>query len=177
VVDATAATYLSTGGDITAMIRTILAGRNLMVAPAKYKRPFHLGISALRGMGATVANIRAARQRADSMGMPVFRWEQPNGYPDQVDWWSGLVITRWSYMQYVSTLASTTVARVDSAAFRSPDTADGVVAQIATRMFGGEMSPDLRTQLLSYLRGGTYNDARVRETLSLAGSAQEYQWF
>ena len=39
------------------------------------------------------------------------------------------------------------------------------------------MSPDLRTQLLSYLRGGTYNDARVRETLSLAGSAQEYQWF
>ncbi len=177
VVDATAATYLSTGGDITAMIRTILAGRNLMVAPAKYKRPFHLGISALRGMGATVANIRAARQRADQMGMPVFRWEQPNGYPDQVDWWSGLVITRWSYMQYVSTLASTTAARVDSAAFRSPDTADGVVAQIATRMFGGEMSPDLRTQLLSYLRGGTYNDARVRETLSLAGSAQEYQWF
>jgi hypothetical protein len=128
-------------------------------------------------MGATVANIRAARQRADAMGMPVFRWEQPNGYPDRVDWWSGLVITRWSYMQYVSTLASTTVARVDSAAFRSPATADGVVAQIATRMFGGEMSPDLRTQLLSYLRGGTYNDARVRETLSLAGSAQEYQWF
>ncbi len=177
VVDATAATYLSTGGDITAMIRTILSGKNLLASPAKYKRPFHLGISALRGMGATIANIRGARQRADQMGMPVFQWEQPNGYPDRVDWWSGLVITRWSYMQYLSTLTSTTTTRVDSAPFRVPDTADGVVSQISARMFGGELPPALRTQLLTYLRAGTYSDARVRETLSLAGSAQEYQWF
>ena len=33
------------------------------------------------------------------------------------------------------------------------------------------------TQLLTYLRGGAYSDARVRETISLAVSAQEYQWF
>jgi hypothetical protein len=44
-------------------------------------------------------------------------------------------------------------------------------------MFGGELPLALRTQLLSYLRGGAYSDARVRETLALAGSAQEYQWF
>lgn len=177
VVDATAATYMSTGGDITAMIRTILSGKNLMVSPAKYKRPFHLAVSAMRGMGATVVNIRSARRRADQMGMPVFMWEQPNGYPDRVDWWSGLVISRWSYMQYLSTQNSATTTRVNSAPFRSPDTADGVIAQIATRLFGGELPPALRTQLLTYLRGGTYSDARVRETIALAGSAQEYQWF
>ncbi len=177
VVDATAATYLSTGGDIKAMIRTILSGRNLMAAPAKYKRPFHLAISAIRGMGASVANVRAVRQTADRMGMPVFMWEQPNGYPDRVDWWSGLVITRWAYMQYLSTLNSTTITQIDSMPFRSPDTADGVVTQIGTRLFGGEMPSTLRTQLLTYLRGGAYSDARVRETLALAGSAQEYQWF
>lgn len=177
VVDATAATYLSTGGDIKAMIRTILSGRNLAAAPAKYKRPFHLGVSAMRGMGASITNIRPARQRADQMGMPMFLWEQPNGYPDRVDWWSGLVITRWSYMQYLSTQNSATTTRVDSMTFRTPDTADGVVAQIATRMFGGELSPTLRAQLLTYLRSGTYSDAMVRETIALAGSAQEYQWF
>lgn len=177
VVAATAATYLATGGDITAMVRTILSGRTLLAAPAKYKRPFHLSISALRGMGATITNIRQARQRADQMGMPVFMWEQPNGYPDRMDWWSGLVITRWSYMQYLSTLTSVTTTRVDSAPFRVPDTADGVLAQIASRMFGGELPPVLRTQLLTYLRGGPYSDARVRETIALAGSAQEYQWF
>jgi uncharacterized protein (DUF1800 family) len=177
VVDATAATYRATGGDIKAMIRTILSGQNLMAAPAKYKRPFHLAISAMRGMSATVVNIRSARQRADQMGMPVFMWEQPNGYPDRVDWWSGLVISRWSYMQYLSTQTSATTTRVDSVPFRVPDNADGVVAQITARMFGGEISPTLRTQLLTYLRGGTYSDARVRETISLAGAAQEYQWF
>jgi len=177
VVDATAATYMSTGGDIKAMIRTILSGKNLMASPAKYKRPFHLAISAMRGMNAQVVNIRQARQRADQMGMPVFMWEQPNGYPDRVDWWSGLVIARWSYMQYLSTQVSTTTTRVDSTPFRVSDTADGVVAQIATRLFGGEISPALRSQLLTYLRGGAYSDARVRETISLAVSAQEYQWF
>ncbi len=177
IVDATAATYRATGGDIKAMIRTILSGQNLLAAPAKYKRPFHLAISAMRAMGASVANIRSARQRADQMGMPVFQWEQPNGYPDRVDWWSGLVITRWSYMQYLSTLTSVTTTRVDSLAFRSPDNPDGVVAQIAARLYGGELSPALRAQLLTYLRGGTYSDARVRETLSLAASAQEFQWF
>jgi len=177
VVDATASTYLSTGGSITAMIRTILSGRNLITAPAKYKRPFHLGVSALRGMGATVTNIRAARQTADRMGMPLFRWEQPNGYPDRVDWWSGLVITRWSYMQYLSTQNNPMTTRVNSALFRVPDTADGVVAQIADRMYGGELSPALRSQLLTYLRSGTYNDAMVRETISLAACAQEYEWF
>ncbi len=177
VVSATAATYLSTGGDIPAMIRTILSGKNLMAAPAKYKRPFHLAISAMRSMGASVVNVRTVRQNADRMGMPVFMWEQPNGYPDRVDWWSGLVLTRWAYMQYLSTLTSTTTAQIDSMPFRTPDTADGVVAQIGTRLYGGEMTATLRTQLLAYLRGGTYNDARVRETLALAGSAQEFQWF
>jgi uncharacterized protein (DUF1800 family) len=177
VIDATAATYLATGGDIKAMIRTILSGKHLMAAPAKYKRPFHLAVSAMRAMGASVVNVRAVRQTSDRMGMPVFMWEQPNGYPDRVDWWSGLVITRWAYMQYLSTLNSTTVAQVDVMPFRSPDTADGVVAQIGTRLFGGEMPPVLRAQLLTYLRGATYNEARVRETLALAASAQEFQWF
>jgi uncharacterized protein (DUF1800 family) len=177
VVTATAATYTRTGGNITAMVRTILSSQNLMASPAKYKRPFHLAISGLRAMDAQITNVRAARQRADQMGMPLFRWEQPNGYPDRIDWWSGLVITRWSYMQYLSALNSATQTRVNSMQFRAPDTPDGVIAQINTRLFGGEMPTSLRTQLVTYLRGGTYNDTRVRETLSLAASAQEFQWY
>jgi len=177
VVTATAATYTRTGGNITAMVRTILSSKNLTASPAKYKRPFHLAISGLRAMDAQITNVRAARQRADQMGMPLFRWEQPNGYPDRIDWWSGLVITRWSYMQYLSTLNSATQTRVNSMQFRAPDTPDGVITQINTRLFGGEMPTSLRTQLVTYLRGGTYNDTRVRETLSLAASAQEFQWY
>ncbi|HEY0931905.1 MAG TPA: DUF1800 domain-containing protein [Gemmatimonas sp.] len=180
VVDATAAVFTRTGGDIPSMIRTILSSKNLMAAPAKYKRPFHYAISGLRALGAdltTVPNIRSVRTRADQMGMPLYQWEQPNGYPDRVDWWSGLVITRWSYAQALSVLNSTTAARVDSMVFRAPDSAEGVVTQIGARFFGGEFPTSLRASLLSYLKGGTYNDARVRETLSLALSAQEFQWY
>ncbi|MBU6367081.1 MAG: DUF1800 family protein [Gemmatimonadetes bacterium] len=180
VVAASAAAYASTGGSIPAMIRAILSSANLMAAPAKYKRPFHLAVSAIRALGmnqVTVPNIRGVRATADAMGMPLFRWEQPNGYPDYVDWWSGLVMTRWSYVQYLASLASTTVARLDTMLFRTPDTADGVVAQVAARLFGGEMPLTLRAQLQGYLRGGTYSDTRVREALALALSSQEFQWY
>ena len=181
VVAASAATYTRTGGDIREMVRTILASQHLMAAPAKYKRPFHFAISSMRALGldlASVPNIRAVRQQSDrTMGMQLFNWEQPNGYPDSVEWWSGLVITRWNFAQSMASLASTTTARLDTMRFRAPDTPEGVMAQVGARFFGGEMPTALRTHLLTYLRGATYNEARVRETLSLALSAQEFQWY
>jgi len=177
VVDATAATYKATGGDIPSMIRTILSAKNLTASPAKYKRPFHLAASALRGLGAQVANVRSVRQRADQMGQPMFYWEQPNGYPDRIEWWSGLVLGRWSFMADVANRNTAAQTRIDSMLFRSPDNADGVVAQINARVFGGEMTTTFKSQLLTYLKAGTYTDARVRETLSLALSAKEFQWF
>jgi uncharacterized protein (DUF1800 family) len=180
VVDATAATFTRTGGDIKSMIRTILTTQNLTAAPAKFKRPFMLAVSSLRALGTNttqVPNIRQVRQRADQMGMPLFRWQQPNGFPEEVAWWSGLAITRWSYAQVMSSMNSATTARYDLSLFRTPDTADGVVNQINARLFGGEMGVTTRSGLLAYLRGGTYNEARIRETLSLALSANEFQWF
>lgn len=176
VVDATAAVYTATGGNIPAMIRSILSSQHLMVSPAKYKRPFHFAVSAMRGTGPTVTNIRALRQQADRMGMPMFLWEQPNGYPDRVDWWSGLVLNRWSFTNYLTSLTSPTAAALNTAPFRTLDTADGVVNQIATRIYGGEMPAKLRSQLLTYLREG-YSEPRVRETIGLAISAFQNQWY
>lgn len=181
VVDAVAAAYTSSRGDIKTMIRAILTSKNLLAAPAKYKRPFHLAVSAMRSLGAraeTVLNVRQARTQSDPLGMPLYRWDQPDGYPDQIGWWSGLVLSRWSYVEYISSTRTTaTNYRFDAMPFRTPDTPEGVVAQINTRIYAGEMPTRLRSSLLSYLRGGTYSDARVRETISLALSAHEFQWY
>lgn len=179
VVDAAKAAYLATGGDIKAMIRVILTGKNLMAAPAKFKRPFHLAVSSVRGMAAEVVNIRSTRQQLNNMDMPPFYWEQPDGFPDKVYWWSGLATQRWNWATYISTQNSATNVRVNTSAnFRVPmDTADGVVNQINQRMFGGEMPSSLRSALAVYLRGGTYNDARIRETIGLAASAHQFQWY
>ncbi len=179
VVDAATAAYTATGGDIKAIIRAILTGKNLMAAPAKYKRPFHLAASSLRGMGAEVANIRATRQRLSSMDMAPFDWEQPDGYPDRISWWSGLATQRWNWATYISTQNNVATVRVDVATkYRAPvNSADGVMDQINIRMFGGEMPASLRASLRAYLVGGTFSDARVRETLALAASSQEFQWY
>ena len=179
VIDAASATYLATGGDIKAMIRTILTGKNLMASPAKYKRPYHLLASSLRGLGAEVQNIRGARQRVDAMDQRLFYWEQPDGYTDKMSWWGGLAIQRWNYATYVSTLDSGTLVRINTAMnFRAPlDTADGVITQVNMRLFGGEMSTVLKTQLTTYLKAGTYSDTRVRETIALAVSSHQYQWY
>ncbi|MEO7521841.1 MAG: DUF1800 domain-containing protein, partial [Gemmatimonas sp.] len=181
VVDATAAAYTATGGSIPAMIRTILSSRNLMASPAKYKRPFHFAVSAMRGMSAEVTSIRSFRQTADRMGMPMYLWEQPNGYPDRVDWWSGLVINRWSFTSSMANSNSATTVRVLTQPFGWATVAttspDNVVNQINARMFGGEMPNPLRIALLSFLRGGTMSDGRVRETMALAAASNQFQWY
>lgn len=179
VIDATVAAYTATGGDIKAMIRVILTGKNLMAAPAKYKRPFHLAVSTFRGMNVEVNNIRPARQRTELMEMPSFYWEQPDGYPDRTEWWSGLVTLRWNWATYLSQQNSATNVRMNSVStFRTPqDNADGVVNQIAIRLFGGEMPASLRAALATYLKAATYSDTRVRETVALAASSHQFQWY
>ena len=179
VIDATAAVYTSTGGDIKEMIRTIMTGKNLMASPAKYKRPFHLMVSSIRGMGAEVVNIRSMRQRLNLMDMTPFYWEQPDGYPDRVNWWSGLATQRWNWATYISNVNSATTVRVNiDTNFKMPqNTADNVVNQINVRLFANEMPASLKASLLTYLRAGTYNDARIRETLALAASSHQFQWY
>ena len=181
VIDATVAAYTRTQGDIKTMIRTILTSANLTAAPAKFKRPFHLTISAMRALGmdmTLVPNVRSGiKQPADFMGQPLFEWEQPDGFPDRVDWWSGLIVTRWNFMGTMSRMTSTTTARFDLAPFRASDTVDGVVNQISARLFANEMPAQLRLALVTYLRGGTYNETRIRETISLALASNEFQWF
>ena len=185
VVDATAATYLATGGDIKAMIRTILTGKNLMAAPAKYKRPFQLMVSSLRGLNAEVANIRSLQQSwlDGRLDMTWFYHEQPDGYPDKIVWWSGLAIQRWNWATAISTantpttVKTNTIANFGSSATPAQIVADNVIVQINNRLFGGEAPASLKSSLATYLKGGTVNDSRVRETLALAMSSHQFQWY
>ena len=178
VVDATAAVYLATGGDIAEMIKTILTPTNLMASVAKYRRPFHMAAASLRALGATTLNIRTIRQSSDAMGMPMFMWEQPNGYPDRIDWWSGLVLSRWQFATTLSNINSATTTKVDVAPFKVNGTAaEAIVGLINDRVYGGEMALSLKTALIGYVNAATYSDTRLRETLSLAISAHQFQWY
>mgnify|MGYP007034160115 CR=1 FL=1 len=65
---------------------------------------------------------------------------------------------------------------IDSAPYLA-GTTDAAIDMINTNVFGGEMDLATRTALLNYLKGGTFNDTRVRETLSLAIASESFQWY
>ena len=175
-IDAVAAAYTATGGNIKAMIRATLNSAWLRAAPMKLKRPFHLVTSSLRASTPAVTNVVNLNNQLFATGQPLFYWDTPDGYPDKVEYWAGNVMARWNFSAYYAALATGEVI-VDAAAFMRGNTADTTVAMIDTRLFAGEIDPALRASLTTYLKAGTYNAARVRETLALAMSANSFQWF
>jgi uncharacterized protein (DUF1800 family) len=177
VVDAVAAEYTRTGGDIKAMLRKILTPANLMAAPAKFKRPNHLIVSSVRSLKPTLNNqARLAFNYALYLGMPYFQWDDPDGYPDRVDFWAGTILLRWNYANYLAT--NTNDARVDITPFRTVNTPDGIADAISKHLFGSEMPASLRQQLVTYLSAqATISDARLRDALALAVSSSAFMYY
>ena len=175
LVNAVAAEFTKTGGDIPSMIRVILTEQNLMSAPPKYKRPFHFAVSAVRALGPTVTSVTVVRNLLDNMGQSLFNWDTPDGYPDRMEFWSGLVLARWN--------AATSLVAQTGATFNfdvTPfvgTTAETGVDLIVQRLFGGEVPLSLRTRLQDFLRTAPTNTTRVREAIGLALSSSQFQWY
>ncbi len=175
LVQTVANEYTRTKGDIPSMIRVILTEANLMVAPAKYKRPFHWAVSTVRALGPSVTGVSLVRGQLDAMGQSLFNWETPDGYPDKMEFWSGLVLARWN--------AATSIVAQTGAAFNFNVTpfvgtsAETGANLIVDRLFGGEVTETFRTRLADYLRPAPTNTARVREAVGLALSSSQFQWY
>ncbi|HTE47916.1 MAG TPA: DUF1800 domain-containing protein [Gemmatimonadaceae bacterium] len=175
-ISTVAAAYRATGGDIKAMIRVILNDTWLAAAPMKLKRPFHFLVSSMRSTHPTVVTMTTLNGQLGNLGQSLFSWDTPDGYPDKIEYWAGNIVPRWGFGTVMSNLNSTTTITVDTTAYRagSPDAAVDLIDQ---NFFGGEMPLVTRTALLTYIKGGTFNDARVRETIGLAISANAFQWY
>lgn len=172
-----AAVYTRTGGDIKEMIRAILEPSALMASPAKFKRPFHFLVSAIRATNARVTNVtNYATRQLGVVGQPLFSWETPDGYPDTVEYWAGNILPRWNFGTTIATAASGELV-VDVDAYVQAGTAEGVTAAIGRAMFGGEMPASLRDALVAYLRPAPTNQTRVREALALAIASSQFQLY
>ena len=175
MVSAVEAEFTKTQGDIPAMIRVILTEQNLMSAPPKYKRPFHFAVSAVRALGPSVTSTGLMRNLIDSMGHSLFNWDTPDGYPDRMEFWSGLVLARWNSATSVSTQSGASF-NFDVTPFVGT-TAEAGADLIIERLFGGEVPLTFKTRLADYLRPSPTNTTRVRETVSLALSSSQFQWY
>ena len=175
-IAAVASAYRATNGDIKAMVRAILNETWLPASPMKLKRPFHYLVSAMRSTNANVTTATALSNSLTNLGQQLYAWDTPDGYPDKIEYWAGNILPRWSFATTMSNFNSATTVLVDTTAYRagSPDAAVDLMDQ---NFFGGEMPLVTRNGLLSYLKAGTFNDTRVRETLALAMSANAFQWY
>ncbi len=175
MVAAVEAEFTKTKGDIPSMVRVILTEQNLMVAPVKYKRPFHWAVAAVRSLGPSVTSVSLIRGLVDNMGHSLFSWETPDGYPDKMEFWSGLVLARWNAANSISSQTGATF-NFNVTPFVGT-TAETGAALIVDQLFGGEVTESFRTRLADFLRPAPTNTARVREAVGLALSSSQFQWY
>jgi uncharacterized protein (DUF1800 family) len=175
-ISAVASAYKATGGDIKAMIRVILNDTWLPAAPMKLKRPFHFVASSLRSMNPTVTTLAVVNNQLGNLGHTQFLWDTPDGYPDKVEYWAGNIVPKWNYASSVANLNSTTTVQFDVAPYRAGSPA-AAIDLIDQNFFGGEMPLVTRNALLAYAGTAALTEARARELVALAVSANAFQWY
>jgi uncharacterized protein (DUF1800 family) len=175
-IAAIASVFRATGGDIKAVVRAVLNDVWLPTAPMKFKRPYHLLVSAIRATNPTVTTTSFFNGSLNNLGHPLFQWDTPDGFPDKIEYWAGNIVPRWAFGISLASQNSATSVKVDTTLYLagSPDNA---IDLINNNFFGGEIPTATRTGLTNYLKAGTFNDARVRETIALGLSANAFQWY
>jgi uncharacterized protein (DUF1800 family) len=108
LVDRMAKSYLSTGGDIPSVLKTLFHSPEFWAAgddSAKIKTPLEYVVSAVRASNGNVTNFEPLVNALRQMGMPLYGCVPPVGYKwDEADWVStGALVDR---MNFALTLAA-----------------------------------------------------------------------
>ena len=180
-IDAVSKVYLNTAGDIPSMIREILKQSNLVKAPAKYKRPSHLVSSSIRATGAAISDWGSIRNSLSNMGQSLFNWAPPNGYPDAMPFWAGLVLPRWDFAAKLAQNALGAKIHVDVTALVNAKTPDKIAQLIDEALFAGEMPPKTLADVKAWLKpektSVSVSEGTIREAVALALSSLNFQWY
>ena len=97
-IAATAQTFQTSEGDIRATLRTLFATPEFAEARgAKFKRPFHFVVSALRATNASTDGKKPVIDALLQMGHAPFHYPTPDGYPAEAKHWTGTLLWRWNF--------------------------------------------------------------------------------
>jgi hypothetical protein len=160
------------------MLRTLFANPDPATVPPKYKRPYHLLVSGLRGAAADIVTTTGLRTQLAAAGQIPFSWGPPDGYPDTLSAWVGLILPRWNFgAALMNNNVSGTSVDINAFLAGVPNTAQGVADQIDTALFGGQMPPADKDRIRDYMLPDPPTTARKREALGLAIGSPGYQWY
>lgn len=170
LVEACTQTFLSSDGDIRAVLRTIFTSEEFWNAPPKFKRPLDYFVSVLRAVNFEVKNPALFRRNSgdnlNMMGQVPFTWAAPNGFPDVSSYWLQNLLPRWNLA-----ISSTSAQRIGEPNFerlsnlfitRSADYTDALAQYVLGRAltdtertimdeFAQTVSPDIAQQQTAIL--------------------------
>jgi len=164
LVDRMAKTYLSSGGDISEVLKTLFHSPEFWapdVYRAKVKTPLEYVVSAARASNANIDNMQPLTNALRDMGMPLYGAVPPTGYKwDASDWVStGALVAR---MNFALTLTSNKLPGI-AITFVPPTDSDSLVAKIDGSAQGALPTPEVEEQRLEALLvdGGVSPSTRV----------------
>lgn len=162
LIDLVARQYLDTGGDIRAMLKTLLSADEFLNSlDRKTKRPLEFIASAIRTLAPEADNYSGPDIEATllRLGQLPFGWPAPNGYPDRADYWSSTqgLATRWEFaLAFMEkTLASDSTAHL--AWLDTITTPAELVDQAIDRVIHYRLPDSIRDELLNAVAGDAQN--------------------
>ncbi|HWT14970.1 MAG TPA: DUF1800 domain-containing protein [Patescibacteria group bacterium] len=155
LVDAMAATFAATGGDIRAVLRTCFNSSEFRnSADQKLKRPAEFVASVLRvTQASTTGNFyRPLTETLTTLGQVPYLWPAPNGYPDVMGYWISTtsVLSRWNFVFDLLEGRFAPVLRVDLAALLGTAASpESIVDQLASRLLRRPLADQDRAQFVA----------------------------
>jgi len=156
-----AGSYVSTGGDIPSMLRTIFESPEFYSEDAyraKIKKPFEFVASAVRALGGSTdaeGGVALARASAE-IGEPLYQAQPPTGYADRGEVWvnAGALLARMNFAlglasgryPHVSVALPTLVAGAD------PGSPAAVLDRLLVAIVADRAGPETRAVLTAQLR-------------------------
>jgi hypothetical protein len=175
LVNSIAKTYVSSGGNIKKMVKVALSPEWLVQSMPKLKRPYHLVMSTLRMVPSEIIEFWGIRYTLSLMGHEPFQWAPPNGYSDSFDFWSGGLLPRWRYGSYI--YSQNYNPQFNLSMFEGDMDTDMFMKRMENTFFAGKMAAADKTILRNYVSSNSNSDWRRRETLGLAVSSSNFQWY
>jgi len=179
LVTAAANRFLSTGGDLRAVMETILLSPEFLHQTqhrrAKVKRPHHVLASVARALGADPlqVNLPELRRNAESLGEAVYEAAPPTGYPDTSGFWAspGTIVTRLNEIERRA-------RGLDGFVFTYPvsgGTAEEVTDALIALLIPGGVSTTTRVQTIAFVQSVPLGDPdRVAQAAAVLLSAPEF---
>lgn len=183
LVDACAATFLQSDGDIRSVLRTLFGAAEFWDAAPKFKRPLEYTVSVMRALNYDIQDWQAFARPAFTvllgMGQVPFNRETPDGYPDVQEEWTDNLLTRWNIAiaaAHGGIPGAQASLKPLLEANNIPIEAEPILNFFAGLLYGRGLTSTETTSILNYVATDPTNVEVLQDALALLMAAPAFQY-